>query len=166
MICDYLASNEAFFRDAIPGGEEALRRHIDKMRRPGIWATTLEVTAASHLLLRPIHLITDEPVEAYGITKIEPPACIAAESWGPTIYLAHFLQLHFEGTRHVLPPDFQRPSPLDASAASSASGVAVAAQIPSTVPSRVAEQDVVLGPAADLDEDSTSSSSSSSSSES
>ena len=29
---------------------------------------------------------------------IEPPMIIAAAAWGDTVYLAHFLQLHFEGT--------------------------------------------------------------------
>jgi len=102
-VCDYLQTNAAFFRDSFHGGEVGLQSHVRQMRVAGTWATAFEVTAASHLLLRPIHLITDELREDASTTRIEPPCCIAAEAWGPTVYLAHFLQLHFEGTRPGVP---------------------------------------------------------------
>ena len=51
-----------------------------------------------HLLLRPIHLITDTGVAAACVTKVEPPEHVAQSAWGDTIYLAHFSDWHFEGT--------------------------------------------------------------------
>lgn len=68
------------------------------MRSDGEWATALEITAVSHLLLRPIHLITDHQDSDCSTTVVEPPQFISLSAWGPTIYLIHFLQWHFEGT--------------------------------------------------------------------
>eukprot|EP00974_Lingulodinium_polyedra_P001675 158351-Lingulodinium_polyedra.AAC.1 len=75
-----------------------MKNHISKMRNEGTWATSLEITAASHLLLRPIHLITDADKDEESTTILEPPEIFAQSAWAPTVYLAHFLQWHFEGT--------------------------------------------------------------------
>ena len=71
------------------------------MRNEGVWATALEIYAASHLLLRPIHLVTDHVDNAHATTVVEPPSMLSASAWGATIYLAHFLEWHFEGTTAV-----------------------------------------------------------------
>ena len=98
-VCDYLEEMIDWFEHSVEGGRPALQQHIQKMRKPGVWATALEVTVASHLLSRPIHLITDSTQPGSGGTlPVGPPAFIAASAWGPTVYLAHFLNWHFEGT--------------------------------------------------------------------
>jgi hypothetical protein len=81
--------------------EEAFGNHVLNMRRRWTWATNLEITAAVHLLMRPVWLVTDAVDDGASIVKVEPPQCIAQEAWGETIYLAHFLRWHFEGTAHV-----------------------------------------------------------------
>ena len=68
------------------------------MRRDGEWATAFEITAASALLFRPIHLVTDHTEDADAVTRLEPPHGSSPAAWGPTIYLAHFLGVHFEAT--------------------------------------------------------------------
>ena len=100
-ICDYLESHAALFVESFPGGSEAFDLHVERMRRSGTWGTTYEITAASHLLLRPIHLITDTELDAHAVTVVEPLQIISPSAWGETVYLAHFLNWHYEGTRHA-----------------------------------------------------------------
>ena len=78
-ICDYLSAHAAWFEDSFAGGREAFIEHVRRMRQPGTWATAYEVTAASHVLLAPIHLITDHANEAGSVTIVEPPACRGGE---------------------------------------------------------------------------------------
>ena len=74
---------------------------MKRMRRSGTWATELEVTAAAHALLQPIHLITDHEDDSCASTVLDPPECIAESCWGPPVYLGHYLGFHFEGTLPV-----------------------------------------------------------------
>jgi hypothetical protein len=104
-ICNYLIDTKELFAHLFEDGEEGLRLHVENMRKSGTWATELEVTAASHLLLRPIHLITDHADESAATLTIEPPMCIAVSAWGAPIYLAHYLDWHFEGTLPVVNED-------------------------------------------------------------
>ena len=98
-ICNYLEEMIGWFEHGFVGGRPALLKHIAKMREPGVWATALEIMAASHLLLRPIHLITGSTNPTGGTVKVGPPEVISASAWGSTVYLSHFLNWHFEGTR-------------------------------------------------------------------
>ena len=73
------------------------------MRDPSTWATEFEVMATSHLLLRPIHAITDAAEDHGCVMQFAPPEHISQDAWGGTLYLAHFLDWHFEGTAQVEP---------------------------------------------------------------
>ena len=97
QVCEYLELNKEWFLPCFADAS-ALESHIQAMRSEGVWATAFEITAASHLTLRPIHLITDHAEDPHSTTVIEPPLIYAATAWQPTVYLAHFLQCHFEGT--------------------------------------------------------------------
>ena len=97
QICDYIEQHVEWFESCFQD-RAALVDHIQRMREAGTWATAFEITAASHLLLRPIHLVTDHVDIAHSTTVIEPLSFTAASAWGETVYLVHFLQWHFEGT--------------------------------------------------------------------
>ena len=98
QICDCVSANSRFFQSSCVGGTAGLERHVQRTREAGTWATGIEVAAAAHLLLRPLHLVTDNVADAGSTLVTEPPEVIAASAWGDPIYLAHFLQWHFEGT--------------------------------------------------------------------
>ena len=97
-MCDYVFSNSRFFQSSGVDGVAGLERHVQRMRHAGTWATGIEVAAAAHLLLRPLHLVTDNVADEGSTLVTEPPEVVAASAWGDPIYLAHFLQWHFEGT--------------------------------------------------------------------
>ena len=96
-VCDYLESCKDWFAPCFEHAS-ALSDHILRERNPGKWATAFEICAASHLLCRPMHLVTDHGDTAHSTALIEPPSFFAASIWGATVYLAHFLEWHFEGT--------------------------------------------------------------------
>ena len=102
QCCDYIEANSRFFEDSFADGHAGLLRHVNIMRKSGTWGTAYEVTALSHLLLRPIHLITDTALDAESTTIVKPPDCIAQEAWETTLYLGHFLAWHFEGTAVIV----------------------------------------------------------------
>ena len=127
QCCDYLEANAHFFEASFAGGRVGLDRHLALMRKPKTWATAFEVTAVSHMLMRPIHLITDSAQGEDSTIVFEPPPFIAPSAWGPTVYLAHYLEWHFEGTTvvavqaSVSAPLMDGDGPAHASGSSSAS---------------------------------------------
>ena len=62
QVCDYMLANEALFRDVFDS-RDAFLAHVRKMRKVETWATHLDVTAAVHMTMRPVHLITDAVVD-------------------------------------------------------------------------------------------------------
>ena len=61
------------------------------------------VTAAAHLLWRPIVIITDSAHEDSGVIKVTPPSELAPETWGTPIHVAYYLDRHYEATEAVQP---------------------------------------------------------------
>ena len=98
QICDYVKHNAGFFTACFTDGDAGLERYVAHMRDDGVWATAIEVSAAAHALMRPLHLITEHPDTDAAATIVEPPDMISPSAWGPPLYLAHFLEWHFEGT--------------------------------------------------------------------
>ena len=90
--------NAGFFTACFTDGDAGLERYVAHMRDDGVWATAIEVSAAAHALMRPLHLITEHPDTDAAATIVEPPDMIYPSAWGPPLYLAHFLEWHFEGT--------------------------------------------------------------------
>eukprot|EP00435_Cladocopium_sp_Y103_P058513 s1421_g20.t1 len=57
--------------------------------------------AMSHLLLRPIHVVTDRPGSDEALLVVEPPHQINQEAWGPPVIVAYTGWKHYEGTEQV-----------------------------------------------------------------
>ncbi len=51
------------------------------MEKPSSWGDHLVVVAISHLLMRPIHIVTDSTLESSAVTIVEPPSVVAETSW-------------------------------------------------------------------------------------
>ena len=57
--------------------------------RQGAWGDQLTLAVASHLLHRPVTVITDSANPGSATLKITPPAHISPAAWGPAVYIAH-----------------------------------------------------------------------------
>ena len=78
--------------DTVPNYTE----YLSHMRKPGSWGDVLTLTAISHLTLRPIRVVPDDP--ALPELFVTPPNFIAESTWGPEILLVHYGEIHYEAT--------------------------------------------------------------------
>ena len=62
----------------------------------GNWGDALTLTAMAHLTLRPIHVLTDNPLQP--VLTITPPKTIADSAWGAPIIVTHQGEIHYEAT--------------------------------------------------------------------
>lgn len=76
------------------------------MAQPHTWGDELTLTAASHLLLRRIVVISDNELEIQ--REFTPPAMISQDVWGPDIFICHMLQNHYEATEVKQPSSMKR----------------------------------------------------------
>ena len=63
------------------------------------WGDDLTLTAAAHLLLKPIRIVSDLDIEEF--REFHPPSSISPECWGPCITLAYLQFSHYEATEQV-----------------------------------------------------------------
>ena len=80
------------FIDDFPNFKE----YLQYMRKQGSWGDHLTLTALSHLMLRPIIVLTDNAEKPELL--IEPPEFISPTVRGPPLYLIHRAEIHYEGT--------------------------------------------------------------------
>ena len=52
----------------------------------------------SHLLLRPIYIVTDRPSDDEALFVVEPPSQINAEAWDPPVWICFLGFNHYEVT--------------------------------------------------------------------
>ena len=71
------------------------------LSRPGSWGGDLCLIAMCHLLLRPIHVVTDHIDEKQAILILEPPAQITREAWGDPIWSTYLGWKHYEATEEI-----------------------------------------------------------------
>ena len=72
------------------------------MCRPGTCKNELTLAASSHLLLRPIAVLSDDDRE--GERRFEPPSVIHESVWGPPVYIAYLNSSHYEATAPLAKP--------------------------------------------------------------
>ena len=69
------------------------------MSRESTYGDDLCVQAAAHLMMRPIHVISDISDEAYSETIFSPPRSIAEAAWGfPVVVACYVKGRHYEAT--------------------------------------------------------------------
>ena len=95
-VCDYLETLAPMFADF--GDFPDYKLYVDGMRADGAWGDHLTLTAMSHLLNRPIDVITDSVSHNY-IRRVEPHHSVAKSSWGPPVVVVHYGERHYETTR-------------------------------------------------------------------
>lgn len=66
------------------------------MGRSGTWGDDLCVIAMSHLLWRPIYIITDRENDDEALMMFEPPTMISKETWGEPVYISYLGFKHYE----------------------------------------------------------------------
>ena len=74
------------------------------MEGAGHWGDQLVLTALSHLLLRPIHVVNDRELDSQAVTVIQPPDFIDTAVWGEPVWLAYHQGVHYEGTEAMEVP--------------------------------------------------------------
>ena len=85
--------------DGFYDGFSDYRSYLDYMSRDGSWGDALTLQAISHLLLRPILVVTDHPDSEQGLLVTEPPAVIDHDAWEAPFYIVHYGERHYEATR-------------------------------------------------------------------
>jgi hypothetical protein len=96
QVVDYLRTLPGEFAEKIEAKFGSFAVYCDTMSLPATWGDELTLTAMSHLLLRPIEVISDCDLEPRRI--FEPPRIICEECWGAKITICHTGQNHFEAT--------------------------------------------------------------------
>lgn len=97
QICSYIAHLPEVFGDHWDGWDN-FEDYVSYMRANGSWGDHLTLLAAAHLLLRPIHVITDSTHHENAIHIVEPPDMISSELYGEPIVLIHFGENHYDAT--------------------------------------------------------------------
>ena len=99
-ICSYLSSMEELFSGLWDRRWETYSAYVQHMSRDGSWGDELTLQCASHLFLRPIRIVSDNPdeVDPKLFRTFYPPDSIAADCWGPLITLAFLQFSHYEAT--------------------------------------------------------------------
>ena len=97
----YLGSFPQFFGSYFDNRWASFEMYLLHLSRPGSWGDDLCLIAMAHLLLRPIHVVTDHIDENQGILILEPPAQIAKETWGEPIWIAYLGWKHYEATEEI-----------------------------------------------------------------
>ena len=96
QVVDYLRTLPGEFAEKIEAKFGSFAVYCDTMSLPATWGDELTLTAMSHLLLRPIEVISDCDLEPRRI--FEPPQIIYEECWGAKITICRTGQNHFEAT--------------------------------------------------------------------
>ena len=79
-MVQYLSMFPSLFRPWFDQKWRPLERYLAAMGRSGTWGDDLCVIAMSHLLWRPIHVITDRDDDDEALMVLEPPTMISRET--------------------------------------------------------------------------------------
>ena len=97
QVCNYISTLPEFFGDYWDGWDN-FEDYVKHMRENAAWGDHLTLMAAAHILLRPIHVITDSTHDSHAILVVEPPEMISQDVWGEPITLIHYGENHYEAT--------------------------------------------------------------------
>ena len=96
QVCQYLKHCASQFETQISSRFKSFDQYLECMMRPQAWGDELTLCAMSHLLLRPIIVLSDEESEPE--REFTPPSFISREIWGFPVYVVHMLHKHFDAT--------------------------------------------------------------------
>ena len=80
QVCQYLKHCASQFETQISSRFKSFDQYLECMMRPQAWGDELTLCAMSHLLLRPIIVLSDEESEPE--REFTPPSFISREVWG------------------------------------------------------------------------------------
>lgn len=100
-VCDYLAKFADVFRSFFVGQFAVYEDYVANMRLDATWGDHLTLIAMSHVLLQPLHVVTDSVEELASLIIIEPPEHVDRESWTTQhpIVVCHYGEVHYESVR-------------------------------------------------------------------
>ena len=101
QVVSYLSSFPHYFGRWFDTKWKSFQQYLLQMAKPSTWGDDLCLVAMSHLLLRPIVLITDRSEESEAIMTVEPPSSISQEAWGEPIYFSYLGFSHYEATEDL-----------------------------------------------------------------
>ena len=102
QIVGYLKHCACHFEDKISSHFRSFQQYLENMARPHTWGDELTLCAASHLLLRPVVVLSDQEHEKE--RRFEPPPLIHSSVWGPEVYIVHLNNNHYEATCPLAKP--------------------------------------------------------------
>ena len=102
QVVEYMKGFPTLFGQAWDGFPD-FDSYLRHMANDGSWGDHLCMTAAAHLLWRPIRIITDSTHEESGLIEVAPPLLISPNTWGPPLYLVHYGERHYEATAPKVP---------------------------------------------------------------
>ena len=102
QVVQYLKHCADIYSDKVASKFRSFQQYVEHMCRPGTWGDELTLAASSHLLLRPIVVLSDDDRE--GERRFEPPSVIHESVWGPPIYIAYLNSSHYEATAPLAKP--------------------------------------------------------------
>ena len=137
QVCDYMAQYPDWFAGFADGPFRGFDAYLNYMRRDNAWGDHLTLVAVAHLLLRPVHVVSDHVRDENHFTVIPPPGFLAPACFGEPVVLAHWGEKHDEKT--ALLPGHASP----AEAASLVDPVGEAAGWCESVPHVVGDADFV-----------------------
>ena len=102
QIVGYLKHCACHFEDKISSHFRSFQQYLENMAHPHTWGDELTLCAASHLLLRPVVVLSDQEHEKE--RRFEPPPLIHSSVWGPEVYIVHLNNNHYEATCPLAKP--------------------------------------------------------------
>ncbi len=102
----YMKRLPEWFAGSVSGPFAGFAEYLEYMEKPSSWRDHLVVVAISHLLMRPVRIVTDSTLESTAVTVVEPPSVVAETSWGPPILIAYCTDFNYETT---VPVDLVEP---------------------------------------------------------
>ncbi len=89
QVVQHLSMFPSLFRPWFDQKWSSFERYLAAMGRSGTWGDDICVIAMSHLLWRPICIVTDRENDDEALMMFEPPTMISQETCGEPIYISY-----------------------------------------------------------------------------
>lgn len=96
---EYLKPLGQLFADRLEGKFRGqFQPYCQYMKAEDSWGDDMTCLACSHLLRRPIDIITDSGDDSNFVVSMTPPDIISKEIWGPKVTISLMMDKHYDAT--------------------------------------------------------------------
>ena len=96
---EYLKPLGALFADRLEGKFRGqFQAYCQYMKAPDSWGDDMTCLACSHLLRRPVDIITDSGDDSNFVVSMTPPDIISKDIWGPKVTISLMMDKHYDAT--------------------------------------------------------------------